>query len=379
MSPVRTTSAATRTVTPSASSLRRVALLGLSVWAVSVAPAVAVVGGEPAKRSASPWYAELPFCGGALIAPDRVATAAHCVAGLPLRDIAAIRLGSGAERRASGISVQPDYLRRALAGTANRDAPADDIAIVVLDAPVPGVRPLTLPVKAPARGTRGLLLGRGQTSVPGKPARAAGNWESLHKATLSVMSDGACGVYYRRRGGERYRSALRPATMVCATDPDGRTPFRSACTGDSGGPLVVGATLAGIVSWGLRCGGDRDPTVFTDPSAYRAFLTSAAPVLGPVSSGAPAVLTGAARVGATLTCESPSWVRPPDRVTFAFDSYRFNHGRVTRQQSALPTYVVRPSDAGRSISCVATGSNTGGFEATTPSGALRIASTSSSP
>ena len=83
--------------------------------------------------------------------------------------------------------------------------------------------------------------------------------------------------------------------MLCATDPDGRSPFRSACTGDSGGPLVVGSTLAGIVSWGLRCGGDHDPTVFTDPAAYRAFLTAAQPVIAPVSSGAAAVMTGEAK------------------------------------------------------------------------------------
>ena len=98
--------------------------------------------------------------------------------------------------------------------------------------------------------------------------------------------------------------------MLCATDPDGRAPFRSACTGDSGGPLVAGSALAGIVSWGLRCGGDHDPTVFTDPAAYRAFLTSAQPALAPVSSDAPAVISGTAKVGATLTC-AVAVVDPP--------------------------------------------------------------------
>ena len=63
---------------------------------VPVTPASAIVGGTRAKPSAYPWFAELPFCGGALIAPDRIATAAHCVAGLPLRDVGEIRLGNGA-------------------------------------------------------------------------------------------------------------------------------------------------------------------------------------------------------------------------------------------------------------------------------------------
>jgi hypothetical protein len=352
--------------------LRRVVPLAGAAWALLAAPAAAIVGGTPAAPTAYPWHAELPGCGGALIAPDRVATAAHCVAGLPLRDMASVRLGNGVLRRAVGISVHPAYVRRALDGTANRDAPADDIAIVMLGAPVTGATPLSLPSKAPGRGAPVLLLGGGQTSVPSKPVQSASARTSLRKATLTVISDGACGDFYRRRGGKAYGRALRPATMLCATDPDGRAPFRSACTGDSGGPLVRGTTLVGIVSWGLRCGGDHDPTVFTDPTAYRAFLTAPAPVPGPVSSGAPAVLTGEPRVGATLTCTSPPWVRAPAKITFAFDSYRFGQGRVTRQQGASATYVVRGADAGRLVSCAATGSNAGGFETTTASTALRI-------
>jgi len=340
--------------------------------ALLAAPAGAVVGGTSAKPSAYPWHAELPFCGGALIAPDRVATAAHCVAGLALRDMKTIRLGNGTLHEAVGISIQPSYLRRALADTINRDAPADDIAIVLLAKPVPDVAPLRLRTAPPRAGTRALLLGSGQKSVPKKPVRAAANYESLRKATLSVISDAACGAFYRRHGGRSYRSALRATTMVCATDPDGRAPFRSACSGDSGGPLVAGSTLAGIVSWGLRCGGDHDPTVFTDPAAYRGFLTAAAPLLGPVSSGAPAILTGEARVGATLTCASPPWLREPERLRFSFDSYRFGKGRVTRQQGAPPAYVVRSADAGRLVTCVVTGITGGGFESAAPSASLRI-------
>ena len=351
---------------------RRAAVLTLATaLGVVAAPAGAVVGGTSARPSASPWFAELPFCGGSLIAPDRVATAAHCVAGLPLRDLPRIAFGSGATRGARAIAVHPRFVRRALDRSDNREAPADDVALLLLDAPVTDVTPLALRASAPARGRRGLLLGSGQKRVP--RANAAANYEGLRKATLTVISDGACSAFYRRRGGAGLRSALRPRSMLCATDPDGRAPFRSACTGDSGGPLVVGSTLAGIVSWGLRCGGDRDPTVFTDPAAHRAFLNAPAPVVAPVSSGEPAVLSGEARAGATLTCASPPWITEPTRITFSFDSYRFGQGRRTRQQGPLPTYVVSPGDSSRSISCVATGETAGGFEATQPSAPLRIA------
>jgi secreted trypsin-like serine protease len=343
------------------------------VAAVAVQPAGGVVGGTRAQTSKYPWFAELPFCGGALIAPDRVATAAHCVAGLPLRDIREVRIGGKVTRQPIGISVEPRYVRRALAGTENRDAPQDDIAIVVLSSPVSGVKPLALRSRAPKAGTRTVLLGRGQKTVPKKVVRKSANFETqLRKATLSVISDGRCRAYYRAHGGKSYRSALKGSTMVCATDPDGRHPFRSACSGDSGGPLAAGSTLAGLVSWGLRCGGDKDPTVFTDPSAYRLFLTAASPVLAPVSSGDPAGLTGEARVGATLTCTSPAWLRQPDRIEFSFQSYRFQHGTITRQRGASATYVVRSSDRGRLVSCAATGINAGGFETSNPSETLRI-------
>ena len=345
-----------------------VALAVASALCAQAAPAEAVVGGVPARAASAPWFAKIPLCGAALIAPDRVATAAHCVAGLPLRDVGSVRFGSGAQRAATGIAVDPAYVRRALAGTANLDAPADDVALVTLDRPVTGVTPLRLRRAAPARGTRAVVFGAGQTSVP----RVA-QLPSLRRATLATISDGACRDFYRRHGGRRYRSALRPATMVCATDPDGRKPFRSACTGDSGGPLVVGSALTGIVSWGLRCGGERDPTVFTDPAAYRDFLQAPTPVLAPVAADAPAVLTGEARVGATLTCTSPPWLRRPTRLAFAFDSYRFGRGRTTRQDGPSASYVVRPADAGRLVACLATGSTAGGWETARPSEGLRIA------
>jgi secreted trypsin-like serine protease len=341
------------------------------VAAAAPVPAGGVVGGTRAKPTSYPWFVELPFCGGALIAPDRVATAAHCVAGLPLRDIGAVRVGGRVTRRAVGISVQPRFVRRALAGTDNRDAPVDDVAIVVLDSAVPVVRPLTIRTKQHKPGQAALLLGGGQKTVPKKVVRSAANFEKLRKATLKVISDGACRAYYRRHGGKTYRSAFRGTGMLCATDPDGRFPFRSACSGDSGGPLVVGTRLAGIVSWGLRCGEDRDPTVFTDPSAYRSFLLSPSPVLAPVSSGDPAGLSGEARVGATLTCTSPAFARA-DRIQFSFQSYRFQHGTITRQQGASATYVVRSADDGRLVSCAATGINAGGFETSRPSPALRV-------
>ena len=58
----------------------RLPLLTAALCLVAAAPAGAVVDGEPLDEAQVPWFANLG-CGGSLVAPDRVLTAAHCVGG----------------------------------------------------------------------------------------------------------------------------------------------------------------------------------------------------------------------------------------------------------------------------------------------------------
>ena len=56
------------------------ALAGLALALGTAAPAVAVVGGQPAANQQFPWVVRLSVgCDGALVAPRVVLTAAHCV------------------------------------------------------------------------------------------------------------------------------------------------------------------------------------------------------------------------------------------------------------------------------------------------------------
>src|SRR6185503_1507578 len=56
----------------------RISLLAAGLYLLAAASAGAVIGGSPLAEAQVPWFANLG-CGGSLVAPDRILTAAHCV------------------------------------------------------------------------------------------------------------------------------------------------------------------------------------------------------------------------------------------------------------------------------------------------------------
>lgn len=67
-------------------------VLGIAVTCVmaAAAPAGAVVGGQPVAPETVPWFASINGCGGVLVAPDRVATAGHCVAHRSMKELGCV-------------------------------------------------------------------------------------------------------------------------------------------------------------------------------------------------------------------------------------------------------------------------------------------------
>ena len=57
-----------------------------------------------------------------------------------------------------------------------------------------------------------------------------------------------------------------PSSMICAGDMS--KGGVDACQGDSGGPLTCNGLLAGVVSWGNKCGQPNYPGVYTNVSEY---------------------------------------------------------------------------------------------------------------
>lgn len=263
-------------------SRKRAALVALAAAAavaplVSPAPAAAdsgVVGGRTANAPDTPWVVALSsvdrfgrmragqFCGGVVIAPTKVATAAHClredvlgVRAEELRDLKVIAgrsdlVGSGGhEIPVKDMWIDPAY---------DAETNGGDAAVLTLARPLP--RSYVIPV-APAGdaayrpGTDATVYGWGDTTGLGTYAH------TLNAADVSVLPDEDCARAYPAAPGQ---ARYVPATMLCAGTREGG---RDACQGDSGGPLIARGKLIGLVSWGSGCGLAESPGVYTRVSA----------------------------------------------------------------------------------------------------------------
>jgi trypsin len=217
-------------------------------------PGQRIVGGDPASAGEYPAQAfvqtPLGDCGGSLMAPTKVLTAAHCVFGVEaLTPAYAVCLGElDPTPCASGDTF----------GVANVDRNAsynaltnqNDTAMLTLDRAAP-FTPLRLVDTADsalwADGVLARIVGWGTTSEGGDPS------EVLLEADVPMVSDQEC--------SDAYDDSFDPATMVCAGDG-----VHDTCQGDSGGPLMVfdgpELVLAGVTSFGEGCADPDFPGVY---------------------------------------------------------------------------------------------------------------------
>lgn len=241
-----------------------VSAASLSVGLLSAPAANAIVGGTAAAPP--PWLAAVgtpaflvrpsgQFCGGVLVAPEKVVTAAHCVDFLrAVPSLLSTTFGRADLTKKDGQSVpvrsvwvQPGFQETSFRG---ETVEHHDVAVLTLARPVDTI---ALP-----------LIGRGGVYPPNGTAQVYG-WGTtsetdlvnakLRQATVPLVSDARCAA--------AYGSSFDRRDMVCAGSTHVDT-----CQFDSGGPLVIQNRLAGLTSWAYGCARSGFPGVYTRLASF---------------------------------------------------------------------------------------------------------------
>ncbi|XP_071561312.1 chymotrypsin-1-like [Temnothorax nylanderi] len=221
-----------------------------------------IVGGTPAAPGEFPHQVSLRvngnhICGGSIIAPTKVLTAAHCVDGIvypPYNNLriatGTIQINGGKLHVVSKVAVHPQYSGR------REDAWRNDVAVITLRSPIQYDQyqsAIDLTTSKPSAGQTATLSGWGRTSTGGSLAR------SLLKMNQAVVSQNQCQQYHR--------GMPLTGSHLCTLNRFGI----GACQGDSGGPLISNGVQIGITSWVLPCA-QGVPDVYTDVYYHRNFI-----------------------------------------------------------------------------------------------------------
>ncbi|XP_047652969.1 transmembrane protease serine 2 isoform X5 [Phacochoerus africanus] len=225
-----------------------------------------IVGGSSAALGDWPWQVSLHvqgihICGGSIITPEWIVTAAHCLEE-PLNNpkiwtaFAGILRQSfmfyGSGYRVAKVISHPNYDPK----TKN-----NDIALMKLQTPMTfndKVKPVCLPnpgmMLEPTQSC--WISGWGATYEKGKTS------EVLNAAMVRLIEPWSC------NSKQVYNNLITPA-MICAGYLQGSV---DSCQGDSGGPLVTLKSsiwwLIGDTSWGSGCAKAYRPGVYANVTLF---------------------------------------------------------------------------------------------------------------
>ncbi|TBY71001.1 trypsin-like serine protease [Rhizobium leguminosarum bv. viciae] len=256
-----------------------------------------VIGGQAAKKGEWPWQVKIlapdpeqrgrfgGHCGGSLIAPRWILTAAHCVTSgrsgkqdLFARDLLIVEGKSKIDKVISvdgpdkpGLAVEDVIIHEDF----DRKVFANDIALIKLSEPAkskPAILASASDDEVEAAGHPAVVTGWGYT-------KADHGWDDkylpteLQEVELPIVPREDCRAAYR---DSSMRMNPIDERNVCAGYAEGG---KDACQGDSGGPLVAQRPdkrwiQLGIVSWGAGCAEAEHYGVYTRVAAFRDWIAA---------------------------------------------------------------------------------------------------------
>ncbi|XP_015269253.1 PREDICTED: transmembrane protease serine 2 [Gekko japonicus] len=225
-----------------------------------------IVGGNLAALGEWPWQVSLHIqgthlCGGSIITPEWIVTAAHCVEGsysqpFYWRVYAGILLQQEMLRpkghRVAKIISHPNY---------DSETKNNDVALMKLQSPLKfdeAIEPVCLPnpgmIFQPAE--RCWISGWGAQRQGGNTSK------ELYAAIVPLIESSRCNTRHVYNGHVL-------STMICAGYLEGKV---DSCQGDSGGPLVTEKHalwwLVGDTSWGTGCASVNKPGVYGNMTQF---------------------------------------------------------------------------------------------------------------
>lgn len=224
-----------------------------------------IVGGQPTTIEEHPHQISLRLegrhiCGGSIISPTRILTAAHCVQPDAAPEIYSILAGTsnrtdvvnGQLRQITHFARHPNY---------DPNTKVNDVAIMQFQTPLEfgnNTRAIALPPQGE------LTADEANVTVTGWGLLAWGSEEPLpiilRVVAKPVVSNIRCNISYQGR--------ITPEMLCAGLEAGGR----DACQGDSGGPLVFEGVLHGVVSWGRGCALPNFPGVYARVSLFTTWI-----------------------------------------------------------------------------------------------------------